>query len=61
MELSKIFGADRLMWGSNNPVFEIDSQQNLTQAFRAIQHAEELSEYDKKLILGGTAERIFFL
>ena len=41
--------------------FEIDSQQNLTQAFRAIQHAEELSEYDKKLILGGTAERIFFL
>ena len=61
VELSKIFGADRLMWGSNNPVFEIDSQQNLTQAFRAIQHAEELSEYDKKLILGGTAERIFFL
>lgn len=60
VELSKIFGADRLMWGSNNPVFEIDTKQNLTQAFRVIQHSDKLSEHDKKLILGATAERIFF-
>lgn len=60
IDLCALFGAERLMWGSNNPVFELDARQSLQAAFDAIHLAPGISAADRDAILGGTAERIFF-
>lgn len=60
LQMLDIFGAQRLMWGSNMPVFELDGVQRLEAAFTAIESASALNPGDKAAILGGTAERIFF-
>lgn len=60
LDMLALFGAQRLMWGSNMPVFELDAVQRLRDAFQVIQTAAELNPADKAAILGGNAERIFF-
>ena len=60
VELTKIFGSHRLMWGSNNPVFELDPLQNLIKAFQSVKDTDQISEHDKNNIFGGTADQIFF-
>ncbi len=60
LALCRLFGAQRLMWGSNMPVFELDAAQRLDEAFTVIEAAVGLSPVDKAAILGGTAARVFF-
>ena len=60
LALCGLFGAQRLMWGSNMPVVELDAWQRLEDAFTVIETAVGLNPIDKAAILGGTAERIFF-
>ncbi|WP_418320085.1 amidohydrolase family protein [Piscinibacter sakaiensis] len=60
LNMQALFGADRLMWGSNLPVFELDAVQRLDQAFNVIETARGMSGTDKAAILGGTAARTFF-
>jgi aminocarboxymuconate-semialdehyde decarboxylase len=47
----KVFGADRIMLGTDYPIFTPDQVHNTIDA-------AELSDHDKALILHGTAERI---
>jgi len=60
LALRDIIGADRLMWGSDMPVFELDGVQNLPAAFAAVADATGLADVEKAAILGGTADRLFF-
>ena len=60
VELTKTFGSHRLMWGSNNPVFELDPLQNLIKAFQSVKDTDQISEHDKSNIFGETADQIFF-
>lgn len=60
LALCRLFGAQRMMWGSNMPVVELDAAQRLDEAFTVIEAAVGLSPIDKASILGGTAERVFF-
>lgn len=54
------FGADRLMWGSDMPVFELGGGHDLEVAFLAVDQAPDLTPRQKDAVLGGTARRIFF-
>jgi predicted TIM-barrel fold metal-dependent hydrolase len=60
LALRDMFGSDRLMWGSNMPVFELDGVQDLAAAFAAVADATGLTKSEKAAILGGTADRLFF-
>lgn len=55
-----LFGAQRLMWGSNLPVFALDARQDLGAAWHAIRDATSLGDAERAAILGGTAATVFF-
>jgi L-fuconolactonase len=60
LELLPAFGAERLMWGSDMPVFAIDPNQSLTAAFEVIDKSDSLSRAQRAALMGETADRLFF-
>ncbi len=60
LTLCALFGAHRLMWASNMPVFDHDTRQDLAAAWQTIATAEALSASERAAILGGTADTVFF-
>lgn len=59
-QVHEVFGADRLMWGSNYPaVSKVCSYRQTIDFIR--EGCAFLSDSDRAKILGGTAQRIFDL
>ena len=58
-KLTKAFGSNRLMWGSNAPV-EVSRKDDYTFGVDLIKNAPFLSEQDKQNIFKNTADKLFF-
>ena len=60
--LLEVFGADRLMWGSDFPyvVLEAGGYEGSKAALEAMLEHLGASEADAAMVLGGTAQKLFF-
>jgi predicted TIM-barrel fold metal-dependent hydrolase len=58
--LLSVFGAERLMWGSDCP-YQIESPHTYEASIALLRdHIDELRERDRQYLLRKTAERVFF-